>query len=35
MSVNGGIIDYIGGDNLAINAYKDNDRIFAKMSYSF
>jgi hypothetical protein len=35
MSVNGGIIDYIGGDNLAINAYKDNDRIFAKMSYLF
>jgi hypothetical protein len=35
MSVNGGIIDFIGGDNLAINAYKDNDLIFAKMSYLF
>jgi hypothetical protein len=34
-SVSGGIIDYIGGDNLTINAYKNNDRIFAKMSYLF
>ncbi len=34
-SVSGGIIDYIGGDNAAIDAYKDNDRIFAKMSYLF
>jgi hypothetical protein len=34
-SVSSGIIDYIGGDNLTINAYKNNDRIFAKMSYLF
>ncbi len=34
-SVSGGIINYIGGDNPAINAYKDNDRVFAKMSYLF
>jgi hypothetical protein len=34
-SVSGGIIDYIGGDNLTINAYENNDRIFAKMSYLF
>jgi len=34
-SASGGIINYIGGDNVAIDAYKDNDRIFAKMSYLF
>jgi len=34
-SISGGVIDYIGGDNLTINAYKDNDRIFAKVSYLF
>ena len=34
-SASGGIINYIGGDNAAIDAYKDNDRIFAKMSYLF
>ena len=34
-AVSGGVIDYIGGDNLAIDAYKDNDRIFATISRSF
>lgn len=34
-SISGGVIDYIGGDNPAINAYKNNDRIFAKFSYLF
>jgi hypothetical protein len=34
-SVSGGIIDYIGGDNLTINTYKNNDRFFAIMSYLF
>jgi len=34
-SVSGGIIDYIGGDNLTINTYKNNDRFFVKMSYLF
>ena len=34
-SVSGGVIDYIGGDNATIDAYKDNDRIFATISRSF
>ena len=34
-SISGGIIDYIGGDNPTIDAYKDNDRIFTKINYSF
>ena len=34
-SVSGGVIDYIGDNNLVIDSYKDNDRIFAKASYAF
>lgn len=34
-SISGGVIDYIGGDNPTIDAYKDNDRVFAKISRSF
>ncbi|MDC9727290.1 MAG: hypothetical protein PSN35_05600 [Candidatus Thioglobus sp.] len=34
-SVSGGVIDYIGGDNSVIDAYKDNDRLFTKLSYAF
>jgi hypothetical protein len=35
LSISGGVIDYLSGDNLAIDSYKDNDRIFTKLSYSF
>ncbi|MBC8493531.1 MAG: hypothetical protein ISR70_01030 [Candidatus Thioglobus sp.] len=35
LSVSGGVIDYIGGDNPTIDAYKNNDRLFAKLSYAF
>jgi hypothetical protein len=35
ISISGGVIDYVGGDNATIDAYKDNDRIFAKVSRSF
>jgi len=35
VSVSGGVIDYIGGDNLMIDSYKENDRIFAKVTRSF
>ena len=34
-SISGGFIDYLSGDNLAIDSYKDNDRVFAKLSYAF
>jgi hypothetical protein len=34
-SISGGVINYIGGDNPAIDSYKDNDRVFAKFSYLF
>lgn len=34
-SISGGIVDYISGDNPTIDAYKDNDRIFTKISYLF
>ncbi len=30
-----GVVDYIGGDNVFMEAVKDNDRIFADISYSF
>ena len=30
-----GVVDYIGGDNIFMEAVKDNDRIFADISYSF
>ncbi len=35
LSVSGGVIDYIGGDNPTIDAYQDNDRFFTKLSYAF
>ncbi len=35
LTISGGIIDYLAGDNPAINAFKDNDRIFAKVTHSF
>jgi hypothetical protein len=35
ISMSGGVIDYIGGDNPAFDAYQDNDRIFAKISHTF
>ncbi len=34
-AISGGIIDYLGGDNPAIDANKDNDRIFMKISRFF
>jgi len=30
-----GVVDYIGGDKPFIEAIKDNDRVFAEISYSF
>ncbi|WP_428086751.1 DUF1302 family protein [Candidatus Thioglobus sp.] len=35
ISMGAGVIDYFSGDNPAIDSYKDNDRIFAKLSYAF
>ena len=35
LTISGGVIDYLAGDNPAINAFKDNDRIFAKVTHSF
>jgi len=35
VSVSGGMIDYIGGDNPIVDSYQENDRIFAKVSHSF
>ncbi|MDC1166010.1 hypothetical protein OAT39_03770, partial [Candidatus Thioglobus sp.] len=35
MSVSAGVIDYLPGDNLTIDSFKDNDRIFTKLSYGF
>lgn len=35
ISVSAGVIDYLSGDNLTIDSYKDNDRIFTKLSYGF
>ena len=35
LTISGGVIDYLAGDNPAINAFKDNDRIFAKITHSF
>lgn len=34
LSISGGIIDYMGGSAIT-DSIKDNDRIFAKISYSF
>jgi len=35
LTISLGVIDYLVGDNPAINAFKDNDRIFAKVTHSF
>jgi hypothetical protein len=35
ISVSAGVIDYLSGDNLTIDSYKDNDRLFTKLSYGF
>ncbi|MBT4000676.1 MAG: hypothetical protein HOF09_01160 [Candidatus Thioglobus sp.] len=35
VSVSGGIIDYIGGDNPIIDSYQENDRLFVKLSHTF
>ncbi|MDB3870163.1 hypothetical protein N9351_04825 [Candidatus Thioglobus sp.] len=35
ISVSAGVIDYLPGDNLTIDSFKDNDRIFTKLSYGF
>jgi len=35
VTLSGGVINYIGGDNPALDAVKDNDRIFAKITYNF
>jgi len=35
LSVNFGVVDYIGGDKPFTEAIKNNDRIFAEISYSF
>ena len=35
LSISGGVIDYLSGDNLTIDSYKDNDRIFTELSYAF
>ncbi len=35
LSVSGGIIDYIGGDNPMIDSYQENDRMFVKLSHTF
>jgi hypothetical protein len=34
-SISGGLIDYLGGDSLALDANKENDRIFVKISRFF
>jgi hypothetical protein len=35
LSVSGGVIDYIGGDNPMIDSYQENDRMFVKLSHTF
>jgi len=35
LSVNCGVVDYIGGDKPFTEAIKNNDRVFAEISYSF
>ena len=35
LSANLGIVEYIGGDKAYIEAIKDNDRVFADITYSF
>lgn len=37
LTVNGGVVDYIGGDGTIpfYNAVKNNDRLFAELTYSF
>jgi hypothetical protein len=35
LSVNLGVVDYIGGDKVFRDSIKDNDRIFADITYSF
>ncbi|MCW8953465.1 MAG: DUF1302 domain-containing protein, partial [Sulfurimonas sp.] len=35
LSLNLGIVDYIGGDKVFMDAIKDNDRVFADITYSF
>jgi len=35
ISTSFGIIDYIGGDKQNFEAIKDNDRLFASLTYNF
>ncbi len=35
LNVNFGIVDYIGGDKVFMEATEDNDRVFADITYSF
>lgn len=35
VSMNFGVVDYIGGDKVYMDSIKDNDRIFADITYSF
>lgn len=35
LSTNFGVVDYIGGDKALMEAVKDNDRVFADITYSF
>jgi hypothetical protein len=35
LSANFGIVDYIGGDKLLMEAIKNNDRVFVDITYSF
>ena len=35
VKVSGGVIDYIGGSNPALEDIKNNDRIFVKVAYNF
>lgn len=35
LTISLGVIDYLAGDNPAINVFKDNDRFFAKVIHSF
>jgi hypothetical protein len=35
VNVNVGIVDYIGGDKPLMEAIKDNDKVFADITYSF
>ena len=35
LNANFGIVDYIGGDKVFMEATEDNDRVFADITYSF